>query len=434
LVTVTLYFASSMTFELRASDNRVAGLSAEQAIEGGARYVQSVLTTLSTNGSIPEVTSYESSAVPVGDAHFWLIGRPGDYQMNPDQVFFGLVDEGSKLNLNTATANMLSMLTNMTAELAANIVDWRDTNGNTSANGDGPSAYSQFQPAYLCKNAPFETLDEVRLVFATDMGTLAGEDANRNGVLDPSEVDTNRNGVVDPGLLEFATVYSREPNTRSDGSARVNVGTVSSASAQLVALLRTNLASDRFTQVSTALGLASVPRGGRGTPAPAPTRRFTSPLAFYVASSMTVDEFPAIWTNITVNNATVIQGRVNVNTATAAVLTCLPGITADLAQQLITYRQSNPDKLTSIAWLVEALGRSNQAIATLGAGDYITTQSYQFTADIAALGPYGRGYRRVKFVFDTSTGTPQIIYRQDLTHLGWALGKSVRQAWLAAQK
>ena len=45
----------------------------------------------------------------------------------------------------------------------------------------------------------------------------------------------------------------------------------------------------------------------------------------------------------------------------------------------------------------------------------ITTQSYQFTADIAALGPYGRGYRRVKFIFDTSDGTPKIVYRQDLT-------------------
>ncbi len=63
----------------------------------------------------------------------------------------------------------------------------------------------------------------------------------------------------------------------------------------------------------------------------------------------------------------------------------------------------------------------------LEAGDYITTQSYQFTADIAALGPHGRGYRRVKFIFDTSSGTPRIVYRQDLTHLGWALGKDVRQ-------
>src|SRR5438045_8320853 len=35
---------------------------------------------------------------------------------------------------------------------------------------------------------------------------------------------------------------------------------------------------------------------------------------------------------------------------------------------------------------------------------------------------YGRGYSRVKMIFDTSEGTPKIRYRQDLTKLGWALG------------
>jgi hypothetical protein len=41
------------------------------------------------------------------------------------------------------------------------------------------------------------------------------------------------------------------------------------------------------------------------------------------------------------------------------------------------------------------------------------------------VGHNGRGYRRVRFVFDTSSGIPQIVYRQDLTYLGWALGKNL---------
>jgi hypothetical protein len=31
----------------------------------------------------------------------------------------------------------------------------------------------------------------------------------------------------------------------------------------------------------------------------------------------------------------------------------------------------------------------------------------------------------VRFVFETLSGLPRIIYRQDLTHLGWALGRDV---------
>ena len=106
----------------------------------------------------------------------------------------------------------------------------------------------------------------------------------------------------------------------------------------------------------------------------------------------------------------------------------------ELAQTLVTYRQSNPDKLGSIAWVVDALGENNSSVLTaLQATDCITAQSYQISADVAALGPNGRGYHRIRFVFDTSDGTPKIIYRQDLTHLGWALGKEVRDTWLLAK-
>ncbi len=149
---------------------------------------------------------------------------------------------------------------------------------------------------------------------------------------------------------------------------------------------------------------------------------------------MTATEFALIGTNLTATGGAYVEGRVNVNTASAAVLACLLGGDTAVAQQLVNYRQSNPNSLTSIAWIIDALGQSYpDALQALQAGDYITTQSFQFTADIAALGPYGRGYRRVRFVFDTSSGTPSIVYRQDLTHLGWAMGKEVRQNWLLAK-
>ena len=70
-------------------------------------------------------------------------------------------------------------------------------------------------------------------------------------------------------------------------------------------------------------------------------------------------------------------------------------------------------------------------LTALARGDYVTTRSYQFTADIAAVGPYGRGYRRVKFIFDVSDGSPKILYRQDLSRLGWALGDKAREDLLA---
>ena len=326
-----------------------------------------------------------------------------------DQVFFGLIDEGSKINLNTVTAEMLEGLTNLTPELAANVVDWRSTNGTVSANGDGPSIYSSLQPGYYCKNSPYESVDELRLIFPMDMGTLFGEDFNLNGVLDSNEADTNRNGVVDSGLLEYATVYSREPNT-----GKISVNPVDTT--QLRSLLETNLSSARADEImnSPAMGgsLGQAGGGGGGGGGVGPGRgdqgggtggaqppgggatppSFASPLAFYQASGMTSDEFASIGHWISATNSSYIEGRININTAPPAVLACLPGMTPDLVQQLVNYREQNPDKLTSVAWLVDALGQNNSTeLTSLAAGDYITTESYQFTADVAALGPYGRG-------------------------------------------
>jgi hypothetical protein len=165
-----------------------------------------------------------------------------------------------------------------------------------------------------------------------------------------------------------------------------------------------------------------------------PAITFASPLQLFVRSQMTSAEFSQISSNLTVSTNTFIEGRVNVNTASVAVLTCLLNGDSSAAQQLVNYRLANPGNQTSIAWVIDALGGNYaSALTALQSGDYITTQTYQFTADIAALGPHGRGYRRVKFIFDTSTGAPQIVYRQDLTHLGWALGTEARKKWLLAQ-
>jgi type II secretory pathway component PulK len=151
---------------------------------------------------------------------------------------------------------------------------------------------------------------------------------------------------------------------------------------------------------------------------------------------MTSTEFASIATNLTTVAATrpYIEGRVNVNTAPTAVLACLLNGDNSAAQQLVSYRQTNPNSLGSIAWVIDALGQNFPTdLQALESWDCITTQSYQFSADIAAVGPHGRGYRRVRFVFDTSNGTPQIVYRKDLTNLGWALGKEARQKWMLAK-
>jgi len=419
LVSIALYFADSMASELRASDNRLSGLAADQAIDGAARYVSYILSNFATNGVMPDLTEYKAEAVPVGNAHFWIIGR--DPSGKPStEPYFALIDEASKINLNYASTNVLAYLPNMTADFAYAIVDWRNTNGSSIYTLN----YAQLN--YVPKNAPFETVDELRLVYGSSIDLLVGKDVNRNGALDENEVDENHNGQVDPGIFEYTTVYSREPNMHSDGTMLTNVNN----QAALSPLLRAQLGASRATQILA--GFFETIRAPNG----AQVRRqitVNNLLQFYLLSKMTSTEFAKIANDITVGTAPYTYGRVNVNTASATVLSCLPGMDSNSAQQLVNYRQQNPNNLTSIAWVVDALGRSSAAIQGLAQGNYITTHSYQFMADIAAVGPYGRGYRRTRFVFDLSAGSVQIVYRQDLSRLGWALGKNVRDTWLAKE-
>jgi type II secretory pathway component PulK len=418
LISLTLYFANSMTFELRASDNRVAGIEAEQAIEGGRRYISLVLSNLNVPGSIPNPQVYQAEAVPIGEAHFWLIGRTNVESLPATTATFGLIDEASKVNLNTASSNMLALLPRMTPDLANSILAWRSTNTALATGGAESDTYMRLQPPYLCKNAPFETVDELRLIYNMDIDVLYGEDANLNGMLEPNENDgdvlppsDNMDGRLDPGILEYVTVYTHEPTTGTNGSARIDVTT-----------------SAGLTQLRTLLGqLVGTARANQIVPSQGPP--FSSPMDFYIKSGMTASEFAQVEGSIRGQR---LQGLINVNTASSTVLAGLPGMDINKATQLVNYRQanqSNQNNQNTIAWVKQVLDQTT----AIQIGLWITGKSYQFTADIAAVGHNGRGYRRVRFVFDLSQGAPIVVHRQDLTHLGWALGKQVRDKWLLAK-
>jgi DNA uptake protein ComE-like DNA-binding protein len=417
LVSVALLFGHSMVMTYRGADNDVSGKQAEQAIEGVAKYVETLLVNAGTPGQILDLTTYETEAVPVGEAKFWLLGGLVD-SGNGQTRTYGLVDEASKLNLNTATVAMLKELPGMTDELAGAIIDWRDEDDEVTANGAEGETYASKQPGYSCKNGPFESIEELALVNGATREILYGEDVNMNGVLDPNEDDGNKSdppdnsdGKLDSGILEYVTVFSSEPTTRSDGTtARVNVTTGRN---ELEQMLIDTLGQDRATTI-----MATIP--------PFPPMR--SPLDVYLnsqsagANAMTAEEFDQIAGNLTTTGG-LYPSPINVNTASEAVLACIPGL-RDLAASIVAARQGRAQPSTGLAWIVDAIGDRQVAA---DAGPYITGQSWQVTADVAAVGRYGRGYRRTKFVIDNSTGTPRIIYRRNLSPLGWTLGTDVRQ-------
>ncbi|MCE5280114.1 MAG: type II secretion system protein GspK [Planctomycetaceae bacterium] len=403
LAAMAMVMCHSMRVELVCSGNEYSAAQA-QAVEAGAiQYVLSAVDSL--KGKMPEEAEVPCEAVRLGQGMFWII-RP-DFE-NDRQRAFGIADECAKLNLNTATVAMLIKLPEMTDELAAAIVDWRDGDSNVTPNGAESEYYLTQKDPYQCKNAPLETIEELFLVCGATEDLLLGEDRNRNGLLDLYEDDgdaslpaDNRDGQLRRGLLSMVTVYSRESNSASDAKARVNINTAGGDT--LRNAVTKGLDASRATDVLI--------RTYSGRP-------FDNVLDFYIRAGLKIEEFAAIADGVTTSDpATPLQGLINVNTAPRQVLACLPGLDDNDAAALVAKRLEGGEALQTIAWVAQVLTPAKaRAIGAL-----ITVRTYCFSADIVSVAADGRSPRRCRIVVDAAASPPRVIYRQDLTHLGWPL-------------
>src|SRR5450631_1387729 len=74
-------------------------------------------------------------------------------------IVFGVSDEESRLNVNTASADELAKLKNMTPDVATAIVNWRGGDNTTVA--AEAQYYAGLQPPYQPRNGPFQTVREL---------------------------------------------------------------------------------------------------------------------------------------------------------------------------------------------------------------------------------------------------------------------------------
>lgn len=154
-------------------------------------------------------------------------------------IRFGLIDECSKINLNaissfgldeTASRLLLLYLPNMTEDIADAILDWLDEDDTPRLYGVESDYYESLSPPYKATNGGFKSLDELLQVAGVTPDLLYGEDANRNGLLDPNEDDgdasppfDNQDGTLQVGWQAFLTLDSRESNLDSQGATKINV-------------------------------------------------------------------------------------------------------------------------------------------------------------------------------------------------------------------
>jgi type II secretory pathway component PulK len=457
---LVLVFARTMRVELAAAANRAAIQQADSVEQGIEQYVLAEVDNI--DGEADYVMSLPGEALTLGDpttgatGYAWLL-RPS---ANENTYEFGITDECSKLNLNYAKSDQLQLLPAMTTDFADSIVDWIDTDSNVT-NGDGAENdyYQSLPEPYQCKNLPMETVEELQLVKGFDPLIMWGIDINRNGVVETGEygrgvtMPSNSNGIsANRGIAPFVTVFSADPNTDMQGNARVNVNSLatgaggrntvaaggrnggrtartsnagsgnSAGASQLLQVLESGMSASKAQQAVTAAenrgpftsifdfaqkaGLSSQD-----------IRPIADRLSFPVATAAAAGGGS---TSTTTSNST--PGLINVATAPREVLLTLPGLASNDVDTLINQRQQAD--ISSIAWVAEALPMNKAAQI----GQYITNRSFIYSADIVAVSPDGRAFKRVKVVVDARQSPPKIVYRKDVTEYGWPLPQQVRDS------
>jgi type II secretory pathway component PulK len=126
---------------------------------------------------------------------------------------------------------------------------------------------------------------------------------------------------------------------------------------------------------------------------------------------LTLDVFYQIADKITTSTRSKIRGRVNVNTAPLAVLTALLEGRHEVAEDIIAYRESQMNGISSLSDLKEI--KSIDLDLAKKFIDYVTTRSSVFTIRVTAKTTTSGGQYETQAVVDRGLNPVQILYYRE---------------------
>jgi DNA uptake protein ComE-like DNA-binding protein len=384
------------------------------------------------------VRDLEAHAVGETPSGTWSISH-----FNDGVEWAGPCDEASKLNINTATRLQLMELPNMTPDVVDAIIDWRDANDTVESLGAEADYYLNRGMGYEPRNGPFRSVAELELVAGAWPKYVRGEDWNLNGRLDPNEDDGPRSfpddkpdGVLDAGWSKYLTATSRQSRVSTsgnekfplqgadaetlmkttgvdEGQAKALAAWAATGNARAETLLVTPLSQLSSSAAGGRAGSGSSsggsrPSGGRGmnptqggagaamtgrsgTDSRAPAGDARSGRSSAGASAagsgapqaqdLDATQLRALLRETSGDNfAQPVQGRININTASASLLKEVLQLDPRVADTIIARRKASPGGITSVADLQGLPGLDPGALVQMAQQFDVTGNVYTVTS------------------------------------------------------
>ncbi len=323
----------------------------------------------------------------------------------------GLTDEASRLNVNTAHTANLEKLPRLTPALVAALRDFIDPDNDPRPEGAEQEYYSGLPRPYAIRNGPLASFDELLLVRGFTPALLRGATPTRVSGAGEEPTPAAADARTDRGIRPLLTVHSYDVNRDDDGIPRTNLNDPNDPLPEielppgltnfLAALRANNLA---LPHAADLLGASIRVKSEKG-------------VEVEVTAGIGREELPAVLNYFTAENAMVLDGLVNVNTASVEVLAALPGVDESLAEAIVSTRRSiSPERRTTIAWLFQEGVVDAERFKAIAPA--LTARSFQFTFQVVGYGlPSGR-FRVFEVGVDVAAKGRRITYLRDVTRLG----------------
>ncbi len=338
-------------------------------------------------------------------------------------VRFGLIDHASLLNVNVADEKQLKAFCDLNETQINSLLDWRDKDSDARSNGGEAIVYQNLSYPYLIRNAPLQTVAELRLVQEFDNKTYWGEDVNTNGLLDVNENDQDAtwpdddgNGLLRKGLASLCTVYSYEKNRTASGNKRINFNT-----ADKKTLINEFDFSNELADAIVGTGNNKKKKPGNkkqqqrfqsimklsDVKAKAKTNNKGSKSKGGKTKKITTKWIAQHFDEITLTDDERIPGKININTASQEVLLSLPEMTDETAQSILSRQTSGKGPFSSVGELLTDKVVSEKQFRAMA--ERLTVRGNVF--EIRSLAITSSGIRHaIKAIVDRNTNPASILY------------------------
>jgi general secretion pathway protein K len=278
-------------------------------------------------------------------------------------------DACGRIDINRVDAAVLTRLTG-DSEVAAAILDWRDSGNFPEAGGAEQEYYAALPQPYLPRNGPLQTLGELLLVRGVTPDLFFGDEQS-------------------PGLVDLLTVESVSLNTDATGVRRISVNEFRNWSEEK---FRQSVMS-KLGEVLTMYEVEEIWSGYAALVAAG--TEYTSLSQLATAAGLSYETIARAADLLTVESGLCVHDKVNVNTASPQVLAALPGSSQEVAEAIVAHREAQPFVARSeVAELL--LTQAGGPEVLLQMIDQLTTKSSSFIIESMGRTETGRAFRTAR--------------------------------------